>query len=146
MTSVDLSYLPSLLLPQGESGPDLSAATAAVAVAWRHAGVDVARVDLLAEMLARIARDLGEETPDETQVMAAVAFLELPPPVIAWLSAAMGQPRSAAQLAALAVHLVDINETLALGLFVPELPNLGARSERTGDDARRVGVARFLRG
>ena len=62
------------------------------------------------------------------------------------LQASAKEPLNDKGLAALAVHLVDIIEAAALQVFVPELPQLSAKSDRTGDDARRVGKARFLRG
>jgi hypothetical protein len=49
-------------------------------------------------------------------------------------------------VAALAVHLLDIAEAAALQVFVPELTKLTARSDRSGNAARRVGSARHLRG
>ena len=51
-----------------------------------------------------------------------------------------------AELAALAVHVIDIAEAMALRVFVPELPALSAKSDRTGDAARMVGTARHLKG
>jgi hypothetical protein len=98
---------------------------AAISRAWLAAGVQPAEVELLSECIARGGGD--------------VAWIELADTVLQWLSEQGGGP-------ALALLLLDIAERMALDQFVPEIPSLLAKADRSGEDARRVGTARHLRG
>jgi hypothetical protein len=79
-------------------------------------------------------------------LLAGIAWLDPPPPLLRFLRAAVADGQDALGLAALAVHLLDLAERTSLEALVPELPALWARSDRTGDAARQVGVARHLKG
>jgi hypothetical protein len=141
-----LDYFDRGLLDGAGLRADLIGHAHQVASAWLDAGVDPAAVEVLAEKLARTAAELGPTVLGGHTLARAVTYLELPGPVVALLDAALAQPLDARSLAALAVHLVDIGEAMAVRLFVAELPALSARADRTGDAARNVGVARHLKG
>ncbi len=142
----DLEYLRGGLLDGGKLREDLAEPVRALVRAWVSEGVDPGRVELLAELLARWAAELGEDSVDGEELLAAVAFLALTDPVVELLRVAAAAPLGATDLAALAVHVLDIAEAMALRVFVPELPALSAKSDRTGEAARRVGTARHLKG
>jgi len=143
---LDLAYLAGGCLGERGMRPEVTREAPRVAQALVAAGVDVTRLDLATEHLARLAQHLGDDVVSADALADLVRPFELPPPVEALLRAAAPQALDADALAALAVHLVDIVEAAALQVFIPELPQLTAKSDRTGDDARRVGKARFLRG
>lgn len=144
--AIDLGYLAKgLCTDQGMRG-DLLECVKQVALAWVTAGVDPAPVEVFAEILARAAANLGDGKAGFECFEPSVADLGLPESVVGFVRAALATELTATELAALAVHMVDIAEAAALQIFVPELPRLSARSERTGDAARQVGRARFLRG
>ena len=144
----DLHYLDAGLTAGNALREDLAPHTQAVAEAWLDAAVDPAVVELAAEYLARWAEALGEgaETVDSATLVGQLDWLAPPPPLKAFFERACQKPLDAARLAALALHSVDIAEAMALGVYMPELPALYAKSDRSGDAARRVGAARYLRG
>ena len=45
-----------------------------------------------------------------------------------------------------ALHLMDIVEYMSLKIYIPILPDMVARSERSAKAARSVGLAQHLRG
>ena len=144
--SVELSYLEQgLVSPQGMR-VDLEEHVNAVARSWLTAGVDPAVVEMTSEMLARTASHLGNGRASWESLREGLTHLALPEPVVSFLTQALRSPAGSDSLAALAVHLLDISERVALELFVPELPSVSARSDRTADAARRVGSARHLKG
>ena len=145
-SALDLSYLDAPLHDATGLRPEVDARARAVALRWVEEGVDPAVLEVLSELLARTAAELGEEHATVEVLGDAVGFLELPLPVDAWLRRAVGEGLGATALAALAVHTLDVAEAAALQVFGPELPRLATKSERTGDAARRVGAARHLRG
>jgi len=140
-----MEYLQKGLIDGGKLRDDLMPHVRTLAASWIETGVDVGVVDILAEHLARWAVELEAPVGFE-QIAAGTAYLDLAPDVTELLREAVGQQASATELAALAVHLVDIAEAMALVIFVPELPALSAKADRTGDAARMVGVARHLKG
>ena len=142
----DLAYLQAGLLADGKLRADLAEPVRILARAWVADGVDLGRVELLAELLARWAAELGEESATGDAILDGVAFLMLPEPVVELITTVAAQPLGANALAALAVHLIDLAEAMAIRVFVPELPALSAKSDRTGDAARMVGTARHLKG
>jgi len=141
-----LVYLSRGLLDGGKLRTDLGEPTLAVSEAWTLAGVDPAAVELLSEFLARLSRELGDAKIDALGLLAATAFTEAPAPVLELVQTAAVSPLDGRALAALAVHLVDIVEAMAIKIYVSELPALVAKSDRTGEAARSVGLARHLRG
>ncbi len=140
------SYLSQSLLAGGSLRDDLAGHARAVARLFTNAGIDPTLVELLAEMLARLATELGNAKVDALDLTAATAFIEPPGPVIELLQTAATTPLGRPPLAALAIHLVDIAEEMAMEMYIAELPALTAKSDRTGEAARSVGVARHLRG
>ena len=115
--------------------------------AWMEAEVDPSPLEMLAEHLARTAQELGPQAKLSWQhLKPQIDYLGLAPQPLEFLQVALKAPQSAAQLAALAIHVLDAAERLALFVYVPELPALQAKSDRSADAARQVGTARFLRG
>jgi hypothetical protein len=143
---VSYAFLGPGLLAGGTIRTDLAAPVAEVALAWLEAGIDPAAVEIAAELVARLAAQLGEERAGAEDLVLALEPLGVPAELVALVRAAAPQPLGATEVAALGVLLVDIAERAALELFVPELPALTAKSDRSGDAARRVGAARHLRG
>lgn len=143
---VPLDYLRGPLTEGKDLAPAVHAMTRTVAMAWRAHGIDPAVLEVASELLARVASELGEEQASWAELEEVCSDLDLHANVRAWLAAALATPRRPTEVAALAVHLVDVAEVMALAMFVPELPRLAAKSDRTGDAARNVGVARHLRG
>ena len=142
----DLEYLEAGLV-EGKSLREESAKHARrVANTWVAAGVNAACVEVLSEQLARWAYEIGDDVVTTSLVLTVVAYLELPEAVTELLAKAVGEGATATQLAGLAVHIVDISEAMALRVFVAELPALSAKSDRSGDAARKVGLARHLKG
>ena len=141
-----LAYLNRGLLESGRLRSDLAEHALAVGEAWTTAGVDPTAVELLSEYLARLSRELGDARIDALALLAATAFTDPPGPVLDFLQAAATSPMDSRSTAALAVHLVDIGEAMAIKIYVHELPALIAKSDRTGAAARSVGLARHLRG
>jgi hypothetical protein len=141
-----VAYLNRGLVVDGKIRADLAPHILAVGEAWATAGVDPTAVELLSEYMARLSCELGDARIDALALLSATAFADLPTPVLELVQAVAASPLDRRSVAALAVHLVDIVETMAIKLYVPELPALVAKSERTGEAARSVGVARHLRG
>lgn len=142
-----LSYLDSGLLEGGELRPELDGEAIAVAKAWLEVGVQPQVVELLSETLARIAAELDDDaTVDPETIGEATEWLNLDPPVLRWLARALTSVFSRIHLAALAVHSLDVAEQMALTVYVAEMPALSTRSDRSGDAARKVGMARHLKG
>ena len=143
----DLTYLRDGLYTEAGMRADLGPHAQRVAIAWTRAGVDPAVIEIVAEALARTATQMAPEDVARLDDLGpALALCDVPEPLVALLRGALAEPAGSVTLAALAVHLVDIAESAALQVFVPELPQLAAKSDRTGDAARMVGVARHLRG
>ena len=96
--------------------------------------------------LARLSRELGTSPIDALTLLSVTAFTDPASPVLELLQTAAASPMDGRSVAALAVHLVDVVEAMAIKIYVPELPGLVAKSDRTGEAARSVGLARHLRG
>ncbi len=144
---VDLSYLGDGLYTAEGMRADIGAQVQAVAIAWAKAGIDPAQVEIIAEVLARTAAEMAEEDVARfDDVAPALALCDLPELLTRLLRDALAEPAGSVTLAAIAVHLIDIAESMGLQIFIPELPQLAAKSDRSGDAARMVGVARHLRG
>ncbi len=141
-----LDYLDGGLLDNGELRQDTAEPVRRLAHAWLRDGIDPAGVEVASEHLARWADGLGDATVTADRIVSAVGYLELADSVLALLRKALPSPADAKLLAALAVHVLDVAEAMALQVFIPELPALSARSDRTGDAARNVGLARHLKG
>ncbi len=124
----------------------LSADVRRLAAAWLAGGVDPARVERMAEHLARWAALLGDTQVGASQLASGLTHLEVPAQVAELLAISSLNTLDATGMAAVAVHLLDIAEAMALATFVPELPALLARSDLSGDAARHVGSARHLKG
>jgi hypothetical protein len=110
------------------------------------AEIDPAIVELVSEHLARSASFLAEGLLTAAELHDGLAGLAPPPLLSELLAAALTRPRRADEVAALAVHLLDVADRMALTVFLPELPALTAKSDRTGGAARNVGLARHLKG
>jgi hypothetical protein len=142
-----LGYLEGGLLAGNGPRRDLEAQVLDIAALWAHAGVDPARIELTAELLARLADALAPDARIEAaDVAAAISFIEPPQQLLELVTAASAKGVDRRELAALAVHLIDIAERAALEIFLPELPALEAKSDRSAASARHVGVARHLKG
>ena len=144
--SAEHAYLVDGLLASNVLRSDLDDHAARVARLWLAAGVDPATLELAAEWLARTAAEVGAARVTASSLLRAADWLALAPALRSWLANAVGPGAGAVELAAIAVHLVDIAERLALGVFVPELPAMTAKADRSGDAARQVGLARHLKG
>jgi hypothetical protein len=144
----DLAYLDGGLVRAGRLRDDLAASARSVATGWLQEGVEAAAVELLAEQLARWATLLGEATANPEEVVVVVEGITRVPGVADLVRAAAmaAAPLTRLELGAIAVHLLDIAEAMALQTYIPELPALHARSDRSGDAARNVGLARHLKG
>ena len=140
------AYLASGLVTQGGLRSGLEREVVSVADAWTRAGISPSLVEILGELCARAASVLPQASVDRSQLLAGSAFLDLPAPLRQLLDAATVASLDPTTLAALAVHLVDIAEAMAIGVYVPELPALSAKADRTGDAARSIGVAKHLKG
>ncbi len=141
-----LDYLDAGLLNEGGLRQDMAEPVRRLAHAWLGDGIDAAGIEMASEHLARWARDLGEATVSADRIVSTVDYLGLSDSVLALLRRALPAPAEAKLLAALAIHLLDVAEAMALQIFIPELPALSARSDRSGDAARNVGLARHLKG
>ena len=139
-------YLADGLVQDGKLRPDSTTRAREVAPLLVEAGVDPAIVELLAEHLARWATGLADNVVTGHAVLTILADLGLPEPLAELVAAALARPTDARGLAALAVHLVDLAEAMAIKIFLPELPALSAKADRSGDAARHVGLARHLKG
>ena len=111
-------------------------------------GFDPGLVDLFAECLARWAEGLDPVSArvDVKNFRELAEELDVPGEVVETLAHAFTKQLNKAELAALAVHVVDITEAMAFAVFGPELPALSAKADRSGGAARSAGVAKRLRG
>lgn len=134
------------LLDERGAPRDLSDDARGTATTLVAAGIDPGVVDLVAEHLARWADVLGTESASFSAVEKALEHLALPTQILEAISPAFSLPLEKASLAALALYLVDVSELMALAVYVPELPNISAKADRSGGAARSVGVAKRLRG
>jgi hypothetical protein len=143
---IDFAYLKGPLIEDGAPSWEVHSWSEATAAALIEAGVDSAVVELASEHLARVAKLVDRARLGADEVCLGLEFLALPDAMLALLRVALATPRSADEVAALAVHLVDLAEHMALLVYLPELPGLTAKSDRSGGAARNVGVARHLKG
>jgi len=139
-------YLRDGLLEQGAMRTDLQQDIANVAGVWLAAGIEPVGLEAFSELLARTARSLGDDQVGSGDLIDLARANRLPDTVSDWLKSACSRPLGETALAALAVHLIDIVEACALRIYIPELAALSAKSDRSGDAARRTGAARHLRG
>lgn len=147
LDSGDFTYLRDGLYTAEGMRADIGAQVQVVALAWAKAGIDPAQVEIIAEVLARTADEMAaEDVARFDDVVPALALCDVPELLTALLREALAEPAGSVTLAAIAVHLIDIAEGIGLQIFIPELPQLAAKSDRSGDAARMVGVARHLRG
>ncbi|MEZ4273571.1 MAG: hypothetical protein R3C68_19675 [Myxococcota bacterium] len=142
----DYEYLKDGLLIQGAMRDDLLPHAHRLALTWIEQSIDPACIEILAETLARTAAELGEVQIAGSTLMESIHWIGLSPELEEFMRAATHEPLDSTGLIALGVHLVDIAERSALRVFVPELTALTAKSDRSGEAARRVGAARHLRG
>lgn len=136
-------------LLDGKGAPrNLSALAAETGRALLAATIDVGWVDLVGENLARWAEALAGSSAkaDIHAFRAMFGELDAPAEIATALEPAFGHALSRAELAALAVHVVDIAEAMAFDVFAPELPWISAKADRSGGAARSAGVAKRLRG
>ena len=141
-----LAYLDAGLVVGTGLRTDLQRDIDALATGWVEQGTDPGSIEMLSEFLARLADQLGDHELPAKDLREAVAWLELDDRLLNFIGRAVGARGDAQRLAALSLHLLDIAEAAALRVYVPELPSLTAKSDRTGDAARSVGTARYLRG
>lgn len=141
-----MSELARGLLDAKGAPRDLVTTARASAATLVAAGVDPASVDVVAEHLARLAEVLAGESLTYQGFADAIAHTAPPDELLAIVAPAFTQPLRKAELATLAVHLVDISELVAFAVYVPELPNIYAKADRSGGAARSAGVAKRLRG
>ncbi len=80
------------------------------------------------------------------RITAALEAQGATPALLELVTVALSEHCSSEEIAAAAVHVLDIAEQMALHVYVAELPSLLARADRSGDAARKVGIARHLRG
>jgi hypothetical protein len=142
----DLSYLDGGLLRDGRLREDLVEPGRRVATAWLRAGISAATVEIIAEQLARWAELLAQQHVAAGELLAVVGELTPARGVAELVRTAVPGGATRLELGALAVHLLDVAEAMALQTYVPELPSLHARSDLSGDAARNVGLARHLKG
>ncbi len=120
--------------------------------------VHPALMELAAETIARMAKVLIDEqalNKDKNAkpikvfskaVLEAINYIGLPQPALSLVRLASARGLTPVRLAALGFHVLDIAEAMAQLVYVPELPALNAKSDRSADAARHVGAARHLRG
>jgi hypothetical protein len=127
---------------------DLSALAETTARALLDQGIDAGAVDVLGEHLARWAEALegSSAKADINALREILKDTDVPPQLATVLEPAFTRPLGRAEIAALAVHVVDICEALTFMIFAPELPALSAKADRSGGAARSAGVAKRLRG
>ena len=138
-------YLDENVLEQDSLNPIFLENVSVVARAWLQAQVEPGVVEFLSEVVARSAHYLRAPMSWE-QFEIVLEHHTLHVSIQELLRKFFNEPVEAVALAALAVHLLDIAERMALEMYVAELPALMARSDRSGDAARRVGAARHLKG
>ncbi|MEL6544052.1 MAG: hypothetical protein AAFQ82_05465 [Myxococcota bacterium] len=143
-------YLRNGLLTEQGLRPELEKGAMSVARHWLTDGIDSSAVELTSEFLARMAEALSDPGAiQKVRIVAAVEAFETSDvngALLTLVDHAVGESASSRELAALALHLLDISEHMALKVYVAELPSLLARADRSGDAARNVGIARHLRG
>lgn len=142
----DLSYLDGGLLRDGRLRDDLVEPGRRVATAWLRAGISAAAIEIVAEQLARWGELLGQQRVPTAGLLAVVGELTPARGVTELVRTAIPSGATRLELGALAVHLLDVAEAMALQTYIPELPSLHARSDLSGDAARNVGLARHLKG
>lgn len=127
---------------------DVSALATDAGKRFVELGIDPSLVDLFAECLARWADGLDPVSARvDVKVFRELASeLGVPAEVVDALAQAFTRQLNKAELAALAMHVVDITEAMAFAVFGPELPALSAKADRSGGAARSAGVAKRLRG
>lgn len=140
------SHLSRTLLSAEGLEKQLEAHVSPTAQALLAAGVEPATLESLAELLARWGAELGATRADAADFQELTSYLVLPEPLTALAQRAFAEPLAGIEVAALAIHLLDVAERLALLVLVPELPSLSAKAERTGEAARSVGLAKHLKG
>jgi hypothetical protein len=114
---------------------------------FRQADVIAQEVERLAEVLALSARFMDEDSSFSQADGLALARAQCVHASLGeWLAYAFSKAQTKHEVMARAIHLLDVAERLALHIYVPELPKLNQKSDRSGDAARQVGVARHLRG
>ncbi|MBC7793296.1 MAG: hypothetical protein H7Z43_06285 [Clostridia bacterium] len=143
-----MSELAKGLLKSDGTLRDLSAIAHETGRILAHGGIHVALIDVLGEHLARWAEALDGASAkvDVENYRKLVIDLNLPAALATALEPAFSKPLSRAELAALAVYVVDIGEAMAFAIFGPELPGISAKADRSGGAARSAGVAKRLRG
>lgn len=145
--STHLEYLSQGLIDNGGIRENLQLCVRGVAEHWYSQNVDVQQVEIMAEYLARLGRYLQEEVLlSRDELSKEVQTIYGHKDVILLLESALPEDLGALDINALALHLMDIAEYLSLRIYVPVLPEMLARSERSAKAARSVGLAQHLRG
>lgn len=139
-------YLRNGLLGPAGLRPELEAGALRIARHWVADGLDPARVEVAAELLARMAEQVADGRLQRVRLLAALEAQGAAAALLELLEVALGEECGGTEVAAAAVHVLDIAEQMALQIYVAELPSLLARADRSGDAARKVGIARHLRG
>lgn len=141
------AYLSANLLDDKSNlEPSIIEHTAQSASKLLAGGIDPALLEVLSEQLARIGAYLQKDTLNAAALLEFLKYLELPANLVDLLTQAFCTPRGSTETGAIAVHVLDIAERLALLIYVPELSAMAKKSDRTGDAARSVGLARHLKG
>ena len=147
--TLQYDYLRAGLLEGNKMREDLLVHARDTARIWLERKIDPSVIEILAENLARMARHLPAQ---EGIVMGAKACVEglswigNPQEVSDFIRMGVGEGATRVELMALAVHVLDVAESMALEMYAQELPALTAKSERSAESARSVGAALFLRG
>ena len=141
-----LDYLEESLLSEKGMREDLQSHVRIVASTWLKSGVGVEKVEWLAEYLARLAREISEDNISKQPLIKSMNAFYQHDALELFFDKGLPEKVNEIALAALALHLMDISEHMALLLYIPELPDMVARSERSAKAARSVGLAQHLRG
>ena len=144
--SAHLEYLSQGLIDNGKLREELQVCVRGVVEHWYSQKVNVQKVEMMAEYLARLGRYLEAESLNRDALSKEVQKIYNHQDVILLVESALPETAGKLEINALAVHLMDIVEYLSLKTYVPVLPEMLARSERSAKAARSVGLAQHLRG
>tara|TARA_B100000959_G_C14783097_1_gene542367 strand:- start:68 stop:505 length:438 start_codon:yes stop_codon:yes gene_type:complete len=141
-----LDYLKEGLLHADGMREDLQSHVRVVANQWLESGVFVEKVERVAEYFAYIAKQMNEENLPKEVLLEEQEGLYACEELRELLERGLPLEIAADDLVVLALHLMDIVEHMSLKIYLPVLPDMVARSERSAKAARSVGLAQHLRG
>jgi hypothetical protein len=141
-----LDYLEEGLLNADGMREDLQGHVRALASQWLESGVLVEKVEWIAEYLAHMAKQLGEENVSREALVEEIELLYDCEELKELVERGLALYIRVNDLVAFALHLMDIVEHMSLKIYIPILPDMVARSERSAKAARSVGLAQHLRG